>query len=93
MRRFFLRHLRKMRSLPSKTYVKIHYEHFSGKKLDLYNPQDFNGKIEWYKVFFRPKILNTLVDKFEVREFIENTIGKCNPCKQYIRDGFGYRLE
>ncbi len=81
IRRFALRHLRKMRSLPPKIYAKIHYEHFSGKKLDLDNPQDFNAKLEWYKVFFRPKILNTLADKFEVRKFIEDTIGK-----QYLNE-------
>ena len=51
MRRSLLRHLRKMRFLPSKLYVRFHYEYFSGKKLDLDNPRDFNAKIEWYKVF------------------------------------------
>ena len=75
IRRFFLRHLRKMRFLPSKFYVGVHYEYFSGKKLDLYNPQDFNAKIEWYKVFFRPVILNQLVDKYHVRSFVEKKIG------------------
>ena len=70
-RRFFLRHLRKMRFLPSKIYVRIHYEYFSGKKLNLDNPQDFYAKIEWYKVFFRPKILNILVDKYHVRSYVE----------------------
>jgi hypothetical protein len=83
-RRFFLKQLRKMRFLPSKIYVKFHYEYFSGKKLDLNNPIEFNAKIEWYKVFFRPQILNTLVDKFEVRKFIEQTIGK-----QYLNEIYG----
>lgn len=73
-----------MRFLPPKVYVKFHYEYFSGKKLDLDNPKEFNAKIEWYKVFFKPKVLNTLVDKFEVRKFIENTIGK-----QYLNDIYG----
>lgn len=76
IRRFFLRHLRKMRSLPSKIYVKIHYEHFSGKPLDLNNPKEFNAKIEWYKVFFRPKILTKLVDKYEVRSYVKEKIGE-----------------
>ncbi|MCA0153529.1 ATP-grasp fold amidoligase family protein [Winogradskyella vincentii] len=75
IRRFLLRHLRKMRFLPSKLYVKIHYEYFSGDQLDLANPQDFNAKIEWYKVYFRPKILTTLADKYEVRSFVEEKIG------------------
>ena len=75
LRRFFLRHLRKMRFLPPKLYVKIHYEYFSGKTLDLDNPTDFNAKIEWYKVFFRPKLLNVLVDKYAVRAYVEDKIG------------------
>jgi len=75
IKRFFLRHLRKMRFLPPKVYVKIHYEYFSGKKLDLNNPQDFNAKIEWYKVFYRPNILTQLVDKHEVRTYVEEKIG------------------
>jgi len=75
LRHFFLRHLRKVRFLPSKLYVKIHYEYFSGNKLDLNNPKDFTEKIAWYKVFYRPKSLNQLVDKFAVRAFVEEKIG------------------
>lgn len=84
LKRFFLRHLRKMRFLPSKLYVKIHYEYFTGRKLDLDNPSDFNAKIEWYKVFFRPKILNILVDKYAVRSFVEEKIGA-----QYLNEIYG----
>ena len=81
IRRFFIRHLRKMRFLPSKLYAKIHYEYFSKEKLNLKNPQNFNEKIQWYKVFFRPPILNTLVDKFAVRKYVSKTIGK-----EYLND-------
>lgn len=84
IRRFFLRHFRKMRFLPSKQYVRYHYEYFSGKKLDLDNPKEFNEKIEWYKVFYRPKILNQLVDKYAVRTFIEKKIGA-----QYLNEIYG----
>ncbi len=82
--KFYLRTLRKMRFLPSKMYVKIHYEYFSGKKLDINNPEEFNAKIEWYKVFFRPKILNQLVDKYEVRSFVTEKIGA-----KYLNDIYG----
>lgn len=84
IRRILLRQLRKMRFLPPKLYVKFHYEYFSGKKLDLTNPIDFNAKIEWYKVFFRPRILNTLVDKYAVRAYVEEKIGA-----QYLNDIYG----
>ena len=84
IRRFFLRHLRKMRFLPSKLYVKYHYEYFTGKVLDLQNPTEFNAKIEWYKVFYRPKILNQLVDKYAVRTFVEKKIGV-----EYLNEVYG----
>lgn len=84
IRRFIARTVRKMRFLPSKTYVKYHYEYFSGKKLNLKNPQEFNEKIEWYKVFYRPKILNRLADKYEVRSYVEEKIGK-----QYLNELYG----
>ena len=64
-----------MRFLPSSMYVKFHYEYFSGQKLDLDDPKEFNAKIEWYKVYFRPKILNTLADKYEVRSYVKEKIG------------------
>lgn len=84
IRRFFLRHLRKMRFLPPKIYAKILYEYFTGKKLDLNNPEEFNAKIQWYKVFYHPKILNQLADKYEVRRFIEEKIGA-----QYLNKLYG----
>lgn len=84
IRRFYVRTLRKWRFLPSNLYVKYHYEYFSGEKLDLDNPKDFNAKIEWYKVFYRPKILNQLVDKYEVRSYVEEKIGA-----QYLNELYG----
>lgn len=84
IKRFGLRTLRKMRFLPPKLYVKIHYEYFSGKKLNLDNPSDFNAKIEWYKVFFRPKLLTDLVDKYKVRDYVKEKIGA-----QYLNELYG----
>jgi len=81
IRRFSLKFLRKMRFLPPKLYVKYHYEYFTRKKLNLNSPKEFNEKLEWYKVYYRPKILNQLVDKYTVRKFVEETIGK-----QYLNE-------
>ena len=53
IRRFFLKELRKMRSLPPKIYTRILYEYYTGKKLNLENPVEFNEKIQWMKVFHR----------------------------------------
>ncbi|WP_257018447.1 ATP-grasp fold amidoligase family protein [Winogradskyella pacifica] len=84
IRRFFLRHLRKMRSLPPKIYTPISYEFYTGKKLDLENPIEFNAKLQWMKVFYHPKILTQLVDKYAVRAYVEEKIGA-----QYLNDIYG----
>lgn len=76
IRRHWVRAVRKMRFLPSEIYVKYHYEYFSRKKLNLNDPKEFNAKIEWYKVFYRPKLLTLLADKYEVRSYVEQKIGK-----------------
>lgn len=79
-----LRQLRKIRFLPSKYYVPIHYEYHTDKKLSFDNPIEFNEKIEWLKIFYRPKILTKLVDKYAVREYVSEKIGS-----QYLNDIYG----
>lgn len=81
MRRLFVRILKKMRFLPPKIYVHFLYEYYTGKKLNLKNPKEFNEKIQWLKVYYHPKILNQLVDKYAVREYVKEKIGP-----QYLND-------
>ncbi|MDN3493428.1 ATP-grasp fold amidoligase family protein [Winogradskyella bathintestinalis] len=84
IRRFFLRHLRKMRSLPPKIYTPISYEYYTGKKLNLKNPIEFNEKLQWMKVYYHPKVLTQLVDKYAVRAYVEEKIGA-----QYLNQIYG----
>ncbi|WP_051983511.1 hypothetical protein [Cellulophaga lytica] len=70
--------------MPQKFYVKHYYEYYTGKKLDYNNPIEFNQKLSWYKVFYRNPLLPKLVDKYAVREFVEEKIGK-----QYLNDCIG----
>ena len=55
--------------------MKIYYEYYTGKVLDLDKPVEFNQKIQWMKVFYRPPILNTLVDKYAVRSYVKEKVG------------------
>lgn len=64
-----------MKFLPQEFYVKIFYEYYTGKKLDLTNPIEFNQKLQWLKVYYRPSILTQLVDKYEVRKYVEDKVG------------------
>jgi hypothetical protein len=84
LRKTSLRLLRKMRFLPSKIYAHFLYEYYTGKKLNLKKPIEFNEKIQWYKVYYHPKILNQLVDKFAVRAYVEEKIGP-----EYLNEIYG----
>ncbi|MCA0153530.1 glycosyltransferase [Winogradskyella sp. 2Y89] len=84
LHRFFLKQLRKMRWLPPKIYTKISYQYYTGKKLNLSNPEEFNEKIQWLKVYYHPKILTQLVDKYAVREYVKEKIGE-----QYLNKIYG----
>ena len=45
-------------------------------KLNLDNPQTFNEKIQWLKLYDRDPLKTTLADKYEVKKWLENNIGK-----------------
>lgn len=81
LRKIYLSILKKCKFLPNNLYVKIYYEYYTGKKLNLESPKEFNEKIQWYKVYYRPKILNVLVDKYAVRSYVKKKIGE-----EYLND-------
>lgn len=56
-------------------YIKIQYRLRTGNKLNLDNPVYYNEKIQWIKLNYREPILNKLVDKYTVREFVKERIG------------------
>lgn len=65
-----------LNSLSDKCFLKLMYRVHFGKKLDLNNPQSFNEKLQWLKLYDRNPNYCTLVDKYEVKEYISKTIGK-----------------
>ena len=62
--------------LPDSLCLNILYKVKMGKKLNLYKPQTFNEKLQWLKLFDRKPEYTQMVDKYEVRKYIEETIGK-----------------
>ena len=68
--------LKKMKFLPPPVYVKFYYRYYTGKKLDLKNPKEFNEKIQWLKVFNKDPQLTQLVDKYAVRSYVTETVGE-----------------
>lgn len=61
--------------MPDNLYIPLYYRARTGKKLDLKNPITFNEKLQWLKINDRNDIYTTLVDKYEVRKYIEEKIG------------------
>ncbi|WP_051196271.1 ATP-grasp fold amidoligase family protein [Clostridium cadaveris] len=64
------------RVVPDNVYLKIKYELIMNKKLNLNNPQTFNEKLQWLKLYDRDPIYTKLVDKYEVRNYVSETIGE-----------------
>ena len=62
--------------LPDKIYIKIKYKLSTGKKLDLINPLTFNEKLQWLKLYDRKKVYSKMVDKYEVKKYVVDIIGK-----------------
>lgn len=58
------------------TYLKIAYWCKMDKRLDLKHPTTYNEKLQWLKLNDRNPEYASLVDKYEVRKFIEKTIGE-----------------
>lgn len=62
--------------MDDREYLKSLYEIKMKKKLELDNPKTFNEKLQWLKLYDRKDIYTTMVDKYEVKEYVKNIIGE-----------------
>ena len=62
--------------LTDKAFLKFKYRLYTGKKLNLDNPQSFNEKLQWLKLYNREDIYTTMVDKYEVKKYVADIIGE-----------------
>lgn len=62
--------------IPDETFLKMKYKLMMGTKLDLENPKTFNEKLQWLKLHDRNPEYTKMVDKYEAKEYVANTIGK-----------------
>jgi len=62
--------------IPDAIYLKIAYRLIIEKHLNLENPQTLNEKLQWLKIYDRDSLYTNLVDKYEVKKYIAETIGK-----------------
>lgn len=55
--------------------LKEWYNNYRGRKLNLKNPQTFNEKIQWIKLYDNSPLKTRLTDKYLVREWVKEKIG------------------
>ncbi len=74
MKKKLIRFMRKLVSrINIKVSNKVMYKQLLGKKLDLKNPQTFNEKINWLKIYKYPNIdvIAKCADKYLVRDYLK----------------------
>ena len=57
-------------------FLNLKYKKIFGKKLNLKDPQTFNEKLQWLKLYDRKDIYTTMVDKYESKKYVANIIGE-----------------
>lgn len=62
--------------IPDKGYLKMIFLLEIGKELNLDNPQTYNEKLQWLKLYDRKPEYSTYVDKYAVRSYVRETIGE-----------------
>lgn len=62
--------------MPDKMYINLKYYYRLKKRINWKNPQTYNEKLQWLKVYYHRKDLWKYVDKYEVKEIIGEIIGK-----------------
>lgn len=57
-------------------YLKRMFECYMKKELNLANPQTFNEKLQWLKLYDRKPEYTTMVDKYAVKKYVADIIGE-----------------
>lgn len=66
------------------TATRYVYKYNTGKKLDLKNPQTFNEKLQWLKLYGDQQLMIQCADKYRVREYVEK-----KGCAEILNTLFG----
>lgn len=64
--------LKALNWMPDKWMLPVQYKIKLGRWPDLKHPRRWTEKLQCYKMYYRNPVLNTCVDKYEVRKYIEN---------------------
>lgn len=58
-----------------KVYIQIQYFCYLHKFLNLKNPQTYNEKMQWMKLYNRNPLYTKLVDKIEAKKYVDSILG------------------
>lgn len=65
-----------LKTLPDKLYLQLlYFKHFQ-RCINFTNPQTFNEKLQWLKIYDRKSIYTTMVDKYEAKKYVADIIGE-----------------
>ena len=62
--------------MPDKMYLQQYYALRMGYYMDFNNPQTFNEKLQWLKLYDRKAIYTTMADKIEAKKWVVDKIGE-----------------
>lgn len=81
---FILNKTRLSYLLPDELYLKLLFRRVMGQNLNLKNPQTFNEKLNWLKLYDRKPEYSKMVDKYEAKKYVASIIGE-----EYIIPTYG----
>ncbi len=61
--------------LGDRIYLKLKYRATFRKKLDLNQPKTYNEKLQWLKLYDRKPEYTVMVDKYEMKKWVESRVG------------------
>lgn len=61
-------------AMTDEQFIRSTYLRKFGREIDLDNPQTFNEKLQWLKLYYRNPLYTKLVDKYEVKQYISEKI-------------------
>lgn len=72
---FILKKYGLLNHMPDIVYLKLMYKARMGTTLNLDNPQTFNEKLQWLKLYDRKPEYTRMVDKYEAKEYVKEKLG------------------
>lgn len=62
--------------IPDKLFLKIRFRLLTGYRLNIDNPQTYNEKLQWLKLYYRNPEYTPMVDKYEAKGYVSKIIGE-----------------